>query len=314
MTRDVEIEAPACDVAHRASAGARVRPLRVGISTRALFDLEVEHDVFRTDGVDAYLRLQREREDHPLAKGAGFEVVARLLALNTPEQDPLVEVVLLSRNAPDLSLRTFMSIDRHGLAIRTGSFTSGRPLAPFIPAWGLDLFLSNEPADVEAVIAAGVAAGTLGQIPSQAPVAADGEVRIALDGDAVVFSAESDQIYARDGLEAFLRHEVENARRPMAGGPFGAFLKQLSDLRRRCLQIHGVDRIRIAIVTSRSAPAHARFIHTLRAWDAKVDEAHFVGAGSKAPLLAAFGAHIFFDDRAGHILAASAVVPAAHVP
>lgn len=296
-----------------ASAARRPRPLRIGISTRALFDLEEEHAVFLRHGVAAYVRLQLEREATLLGKGSGYEIIERLLALNPRDAAPQVEVVLLSRNSPDLSLRAFASIEAYGLTIRTGSFTGGRTLAPFIPAWGIDLFLSNEAVDVEAVIAAGGAAAKLGPVVHRRGVADDGDVRIALDGDAVIFSAESDGIFEREGLAAFLRHEAENAQTPMSGGPLRGLLKRLSELRNGCGQGEA-KRVRIALVTSRSAPAHARMVHTLRAWGTEVDEAHFVGSGDKAPVLAAFGAHIFFDDKESHILSAARVVAAGHVP
>ncbi len=173
----------------------RKAPLRIGISTRALFDLEEEHRVFEEKGVQAYVELQRQREGTILREGCAFEVVKRLLNLNEPDALPYVEVILLSRNSPDLSLRAFNSIEKFKLAIRTGSFTSGRSLAPFVPAWEIDLFLSNDAADVQAAVAAGTAAAKLSPTPQVRHEDADDEVRIAFDGDAVVFSAESDEIY-----------------------------------------------------------------------------------------------------------------------
>ena len=289
-------------------------PLRIGVSTRALFNLEAEHAVFATHGVRAYAELQRAREADSIGKGAGFAVVEKLLALNRAGQRPFVEVILLSRNSPDLSLRAFNSIARYALPIRTGSFTSGRSLGPYVGAWDIDLFLSNETDDVQVALAGGAAAARLGPSPLAAEEGPEGEVRIAFDGDAVVFSAESDLIYVERGLEAFLRHETENATKPMAGGPFGNFLKKLSMLRRVYMDGSNVSKVRIAIVTARNAPAHARVVHTLRAWGADADEAHFVGARPKAPILSAFGAHIFFDDQEKHVLAATGVVAAGLVP
>ena len=289
-------------------------PLRIGISTRALFDLEEEHSVFLSKGVQAYALLQLERESTLIGKGPGFEVVERLLRLNEPDKRPYVEVFLLSRNSPDLSLRAFNSIEAYGLGIRAGSFTSGRSLGSFISAWGVDLFLSNEVSDVHAAIWAGAAAAKLGIFPKERPEIPGDEVRIAFDGDAVVFSPESDLIYKERGLPAFLQHEKENATRPMAGGPFGEFLKKLSILRRIYMNDEGVSKVRIAIVTARNAPAHARVVHTLRAWGTPADEAHFVGNRDKAPILKALGAHIFFDDQEKHVLGASSVVASGHVP
>jgi len=269
----------------------RSKPLRIGISTRALFNLEEEHEVFVNQGVQAYSALQLSRESTLVGQGTGFEVVERLLALNVPNSKPYVEVILLSQNSPDLSLRAFKSIEHYGLAIKTGSFTSGRSLGPFIPAWDVDLFLSNEAADVQAAVSAGTAAARLGIIPQDRQEIRQGEVRIAFDGDAVVFSPESDEIYKRDGIQAFLSHERENATKPMAGGPFGNFLKKLSILRRIYLGADGVSSVRVAIVTARNAPAHERVIHTLRAWGTPADEAHFVGVREKAPILKVWGTH-----------------------
>ncbi|RUZ72529.1 5'-nucleotidase [Mesorhizobium sp. M7A.F.Ca.US.006.01.1.1] len=292
----------------------RAKPLRIGISTRALFDLEEEHRVFENYGVKSYAAMQLEREDVILRKGAGFEVVERLLALNDPGAAPYVEVILLSQNSPDLSLRAFKSIDHYGLIVKTGSFTSGRSLAPFVPAWGIDLFLSNADTDVKGAVDGGAAAARLGLAPKDRAETPQGEVRVAFDGDAVVFGPESDAIYKEQGLEAFLAHETANASNPMAGGPFGNFLHKLSALRRVFLNEGNVSKVRIALVTARNAPAHERVIRTLRAWGTPADEAHFVGSREKAPILKALGAHIFFDDQEKHVLGATAVVPAGHVP
>lgn len=297
--------------------GARIlrdAPLRIGISTRALFDLEEEHKVFVRDGVRAYADLQLKREGLMVNKGTGFEVIERLLRLNVPGEKPFVEVILLSRNSPDLSLRAFNSIQHYGLGIKTGSFTSGRPIGPYVAGWAIDLFLSNEDADVRAAVAAGAAAAKLGPPPATPIEIAEDEVRIAFDGDAVVFSDESDEIYKAKGLAAFLAHERDNARNPMSGGPFGSFLKKLSILRAIYMDERGFSKVRIAIVTARNAPAHERVVHTLRAWGTPADEAHFVGTFEKAPILKACGAHIFFDDQEKHVLGASVVVPAGHVP
>ena len=241
-------------------------PLRIGISTRALFDLEQEHRVFMEEGVHAYIEHQLQEEEEVIGQGSGFEVIKRLLALNDERHPPLVEVVLLSKNSPDLSLRAFNSIEKYGLNIKTGSFISGRSLAPFVSAWNIDLFLSGDADDVKAAVTAGTAAARLGVAPKERQEVLEDEVRIAFDGDAVVFSAESDEIYKCEGLEAFLNH------------------------------------------------AHARVVHTLRAWGTPADEAHFVGIKEKAPILKAMGAHMFFDDQQKHVEGASLVVPSGHVP
>jgi 5'-nucleotidase len=290
-------------------------PLVVGVSTRAMFDLTEEHRVFEQDGLEAYTALQRDREREPLKPGAAFEVTRRLLALNDIGSKPVVEVILLSKNSPDLSLRAFHSFEYYRLSIQHGSFISGRSLAPFAMAWNVDLFLSNDGKDVREAAAVGIAAATLGPAPSQTTNDPEDEVRFALDGDAVVFSEASDNLYKKLGLARFLEHEREHAKVPMDRGPFGkTFLPKLAQLREMFMRGDGTSRVRIAIVTARNAPAHERVIHTLRAWGTPADEAHFVGRREKFPFLRATRAHIFFDDQERHILGASGVVSAGLVP
>ena len=290
-------------------------PLVIGVSTRAMFDLEEEHAVFVQEGHEAYSRLQLARESDSLKPGPAFEVTRRLLALNSTDEPHLVEVILLSRNSPDLSLRAFRSLEHHNIAVRHGSFTSGRSVAPFVQAWNIDLFLSNDDADVRSAVAAGTAAARLGINPAPNGDDPPDEVRLALDGDAVVFSEESDMLYKSQGLEKFLAHEKENATIPMAPGPFGkTFLPKLAKLRSHFMRSDGVSRVRIAIVTARNAPAHERVIRTLREWGTPADEAHFVGRHEKAPILRATRAHIFFDDQQRHVDGASSVLPSGLVP
>lgn len=187
-------------------------PLVVGVSTRALFDLREEHQVFEDSGVESYAALQRQREKVLLPKGTGFEVVERLLSLNPVGGPALVEVVLISRNSPDLSLRAFNSVAEYGLGIKHGSFVSGRPVGPLVQAWNVDLFLSNEDVDVREAANAGTAAARLHEPPKRNAAAPTDEVRIAFDGDAVLFSAESDEIYKEQGLAAFGVRTGERAR------------------------------------------------------------------------------------------------------
>ncbi|WP_112311552.1 5'-nucleotidase [Pseudogemmobacter bohemicus] len=298
-----------------ARAYLQAHPLRIGVSTRSLFELDAEDRIFSDEGVDAYVKYQREHEEDILGEGAAFQTIKRILALNEDPASPYVEVVLMSKNSPDLSLRAFTSAKAYGLPIRHGSFTSGRSLAPYLPAWGIDLFLSNDETDVRSAAASGAASALLRKRPPDLGDALDdGELRVAFDGDAVIFGPESDAIYARSGLEQFLTHEADNAQVPMQPGPLAGFFRKLSMLRAIHMNPSRVSKVRIAVVTARNAPAHARAIHTLRSWGADADEAHFVGRNSKAPILKAMGAHIFFDDQAAHVDKASSVVPSGLVP
>lgn len=300
-----------------------VDPLIVAISSRALFDLEASHRLFEREGLEAYADFQRAHEDDLLAPGVAFPLVRKLLALNAgaPVGDdgrpaPRVEVILLSRNSSDTGLRIFNSIQHHGLAIHRAAFSSGAPPYPYIRPFGADLFLSTHAEDVTRALAAGVAAATILPAAAQAksvPAQPPNQLRIAFDGDAVLFGDESERISREAGLEAFSRNERERAREPLSGGPFRGFLDALQRLQSAFPA--GEDApIRTALVTARSAPAHERVIRTLREWNVRLDEALFLGGRAKGPFLQAFGADIFFDDSEQNIASARDHVAAGHVP
>jgi len=288
-------------------------PLTVAITSRALFDLEHSHDLYEREGVAAYQAHQRENEDAPLAPGIAFPLVRKLLALNagTPEDTPRVEVILLSRNSSDTGLRIFNSIHHHKLAISRATFTSGAPTWPYIRPFGAHLFLSANPESVRRALEHGVAAATI--LPAHAPAQRHDQLRIAFDGDAVIFGDEGERLSQEQGLAAFHDHETANAREPLSGGPFRGFLDALHRLQAAFPAGEGAP-IRTALVTARSAPAHERVIRTLREWDVRLDEALFLGGRAKGPFLETFGADIFFDDSSQNIDSARKHVAAGHVP
>jgi len=286
--------------------------LVVAITARALFDLEATHAVFEGEGLEAYATYQREREDDILEPGIAFPLVRKLLALNAgaPAEAPRVEVVLLSRNSSDTGLRIFNSIEHHGLAIARAVFTSGEPTTPYIQPFGAQLFLSANADSVRRALAEGVAAATI--LPAKAATQTHGQLRIAFDGDAVIFGDESERVSQLDGLAAFHAHESERAHEPLSGGPFRGFLAALHRLQSAFPAEDSP--IRTALVTARSAPAHKRVILTLREWGVRLDEALFLGGRDKGPFLATFGADIFFDDSRENISSARRHVAAGHVP
>jgi len=288
----------------------------------------VENEIFEKQGLDAYCKYQMEHEQDVLRPGPGFGLVRALLRLNEYSKERnLVEVVILSRNSPDTSLRIFNTIAYYGLNITRSVLASGASLAPYLSAFRTDLFLSAYEDDVQSAIDSGIAAGIIctGNTAQIIPIrpenvedrscvgrsVSDDKIRIAFDGDAVLFSEDSEVIYKEKGLVAFEENERRRAKEPMAEGPFANFLRKLSDLQR---ELGENCPIRTALVTSRSAPAHERVIRTMRAWNVRVDEAFFLGGLSKKDVLQAFGAQIFFDDQAVHTLCAAQAVPAARVP
>lgn len=288
--------------------------LVVGISSRALFDLEEENRIFDEAGVDAYTKYQIEHENDILKPGTGFALIKALLKLNEIGSDERkTEIIVMSRNNADSSLRIFNSIRHYQLDITRAALVSGAMLAPYLEAFNTDLFLSANEEDVQEAINAGVAAGIIyTQHLTYEEIKEIDQIRIAFDGDAVLFSDESERIYKSQGIEAFQANETKNARKPLPEGPFARFLKTLSAIQKAFDKNRAP--IRTALVTARNAPAHERVIRTLRAWDVRIDEAFFLGGMSKQEVLKAFGAHIYFDDQAIHTDATAEFVPSARVP
>lgn len=287
--------------------------LVIGISSRALFDLSKENKIFEEKGLEAYCEYQLSHEDEILEPGIGFSLVKGLLNLNNiVNGERKSEVIIMSRNNADTSLRIFNSIEYHGLDITRAALTSGRPLAPYLKAFSVDLFLSADEPDVQNAINSGIAAGLIYDSKTSYATQNSDEIRIAFDGDAVIFSEESEAIYQDEGLEAFWEHEKKNAKKPLPEGPFAKLLKTLSFIQKQL----GSDKnpIRTALVTARNSPTHERAIRTLRAWNIRIDEAFFLGGAPKEEVLRAFGAHIFFDDQEIHLERTSQHVPSAKVP
>ena len=283
--------------------------LVVAISSRALFDFEQENEVFEHGDDRAYMKLQLERLDLPAQPGVAFSLIKKLLAFNTPEAQ-LVEVVILSRNDPVSGMRVFRSAKHYALPIERGSFTRGQPPWRYLKPLHTNLFLSTHLSDVRAALDAGVPAAQVYPHSAHASEAHPTEVRIAFDGDAVLFSDEAERIYQSHGLSAFQQHEIDKAGLPLPDGPFRPLLTALQRL-----QNAGTPsmRVRTALVTARSAPAHERAIRTLMAWNIEVDEAMFLGGLPKGEFLREFEPDFFFDDQTGHIESAARHVPSGHV-
>ena len=287
------------------------KKLTIAISSRALFDLSESHRVYETEGVDAYSKYQIEHEDEPLGPGEAFGLVSKMLDINKSLEEPAVEVILLSRNNADSGLRIFNSIEHHELPITRAAFCGGQDPWRYVRAFECDLFLSLHTEDVRGALEQGVASASL--MPSAAAQKDSGdEIRFAFDGDAVLFSDESERVYKEQGLQAFTENEKNAAHTPMSGGPFRNFLSSLQHLQSKFPL--GECPIRTALVTARSAPAHERVVRTLREWDIFLDESLFLGGLPKGEFLKSYGADVFFDDQQVHCDSASEHVATGHVP
>ena len=281
------------------------------MSSRALFDFEEENELFEARDDRAYRDLQLKRLDEPAKPGVAFSLVKKLLAFN--EQGARVEVVILSRNDPVSGMRVFKSAQHYGLKIERGVFTRGTSPYRYLKPLAAHLFLSANQSDVDAALQAGFPAARVLPKSPRASLSHPDEVRIAFDGDAVLFSDEAEQIYQSGGLDAFQAHEVSRASSPLPAGPFKPLLMALHRLQQEAASNENSMKIRTALVTARSAPAHERAIRTLMDWNIEIDEAMFLGGLSKGGFLKEFEPDFFFDDQIGHIESAVQHVPAGHV-
>lgn len=292
----------------------------VGVASSAVFDLRDSDAVFRRDGEAEYRKFQRENINNPFPKGIAFPFIKRILSLNnlSDENDPLVEVVLLSRNDPDTGLRAMRTIEHYGLGMTRAIFTQGRSPYEYIPALNIALFLSGNKPDVDAAILAKYPAGQVLD-SNYVDNEEDQALRIAFDFDGVLAGDESESIYQSGGMSEFHAHEVLNVMEPHNPGPLKEFLVRISKIqaveeKHKELNPGYENRLRVSIVTARNAPSHERALKTLESWGVHANDAFFLGGIDKGKVLAVLKPHIFFDDQPAHLKSTSAVAPSVHIP
>ena len=286
--------------------------LVVGISSRALFDLSDSHQIFENEGIEAYREYQIQNENEVLEPGDAFNLVTKILKINNFYKfNDRIEVILLSRNTADTGLRVFNSIEAHNLNITRAVFCGGESPYKYVKAFGVDLFLSSSKDDVKMAIENNVPSARIISTKASKKMKADNILKIAFDGDSVIFSDESEKVFEEEGLKAFLDNERKK-KSMLKAGPFKSFLVELNKLQSELDS--ETSPIRTALVTARSAPSHKRVIKTLRKWGVRIDESLFLGGMNKTEFLQSFEADIFFDDQQKNINDASAKVTAAHVP
>ncbi|MDO5769702.1 MAG: 5'-nucleotidase [Psychrobacter sp.] len=305
--------------------------LIVAISATALFDLSESEDYLASlteqdpqSAVEKFREYMKANEEEPLAIGAGYPLIEALLNLNGCGQSstsdynanaPLVEVVIISKSSPDTGIRVLNAIRRRGLCITRSAFISGSPVADYIADFKVDLFLTTNREDAQQVADAAICAcAILDATPVNTYELDTDQLRIAFDGDAVLFDDSGELLYKQKGLKAFHDREERMSNLPIEKGPYADLLIKLSHLQKRLPITLTKSPICIALVTARNAPADLRAIKTLRQWGVNVDMAFFLGGLEKTSVLKSFAPHIFFDDSIQHINAARYAVPSALVP
>ncbi len=287
--------------------------LTVAVSARSLFDLEESNAVFRQEGLAAFLKHLTDHADEPLPRGPAFPIVKALLDLNARYSEPVVRVITVSSIHPKAGLRVLKSVEHHGLDIKRTSFTGGADIVPYLKAYNVDLFLSRSEDDTQRAIDNHIAAALMYDWPKGREIAeSGGKIRIALDGDAVVFDGSSEAIYKKDGLEVFAEHEKQKAHVPLADGPFASLLRWIQYIQN---EADPEDRpFYLGLITARGGKAQERVLRTFEAKAIEFDEIHFLSGYEKSKILEAFGCHIYFDDQHIHVDPASKLVPSARVP
>ncbi len=295
--------------------------LVVGVASSAVFNLTESDRVFRSEGEEGYRAFQEKHLNDPLPRGIAFPFIKRLLSLNDlsiNNLDPLVEVILLSRNDPDTGLRVMKTIAHYGLNTTRAIFMQGKSPYEYIPALNISLFLSSNKADVDAAINAGYPAGQALDSKFEDDEE-DRMLRIAFDFDGVVAGDESEAVMQHSGLSDSHEHEVKNVMQPHNPGPLKNFLVRMANIQ-SVEEVYKTNhsgysnRLRISIVTSRNAPSHERALKTLKSWGVMANDAFFLGGIEKSKVLKTLRPHIFFDDQSGHLTRASSIVPSIHIP
>ncbi len=297
--------------------------LVIGVASSAMFDLSKSDAVFKRKGEKEYRKYQEKNLDVALPKGIAFSFVKRLLSLNNlstdPVGDPLVEVVLLSKNDPDTGLRVMKSIQHYGLGMTRAVFMQGKAPYEYIPALNISLFLSGNKSDVESAIRMKFPAG---HVMNSSVIDDEGDdgLRIAFDFDGVLADDESETVMqTTKDLKQFHAHEVLNVLQPHNPGPLQQFLIRISAIQyaeeqRKKKDPTYVNRLRVSIVTARNAPSHERALNTLKSWGVMANDGFFLGGIEKGKVLAILRPHIFFDDQSGHLESAAKVAPSVHIP
>ncbi|XP_018599409.1 cytosolic 5'-nucleotidase 1A-like [Scleropages formosus] len=295
----------------------------IAVSSRTLFDMTSERKIFKQQGLEKYVAHQQEHEDEPLKPGAAFPFVKAVMSVNArlralyPDSEELFDIVLMTNNHAQVGVRLINSINHYDLTIERFCMTGGKSPIGYLKAYMTNLYLSKDSKKVQEAIGEGIAAAIM-FTPDMEVELSDTQLRVAFDGDAVLFSDESEIIVKQHGLDTFFEHEKRFENKPLAQGPLKCFLEALGKLQRKFYAKN--ERlncpIRTYLVTARSAASSgARVLKTLRSWGLEIDEALFLAGAPKGPLLQKIRPHIFFDDQMFHIEGAMELgTISAHVP
>uniref|UniRef100_A0A8C6R1S9 5'-nucleotidase, cytosolic IB n=1 Tax=Nannospalax galili TaxID=1026970 RepID=A0A8C6R1S9_NANGA len=308
---------------------ARPRPpkpkhaITIAVSSRALFNMVDDRKIYEDEGLEKYMEYQLTNENVILTPGPAFRFVKALQHVNSrlrelyPEEQDLFDIVLMTNNHAQVGVRLINSVNHYGLLIDRFCLTGGKSPIGYLKAYLTNLYLSADSEKVQEAIKEGIASATM-FAGAKDMAYCDKQLRVAFDGDAVLFSDESEHIAKEHGLDKFFQHETLFENKPLAQGPLKGFLEDLGKLQKK---FYAKDErllcpLRTYLVTARSAASSgARVLKTLRRWGLEIDEALFLAGAPKGPILVKIRPHIFFDDQMFHIESAQKFgTTTAHVP
>nr|XP_012805394.1 cytosolic 5'-nucleotidase 1B isoform X2 [Jaculus jaculus] len=297
--------------------------ITVAVSSRALFNMVDDRKIYEEEGLEKYMEYQLSNENVILTPGPAFRFVKALQHVNSrlrdlyPNEQELFDIVLMTNNHAQVGVRLINSVNHYGLLIDRFCLTGGKSPIGYLKAYLTNLYLSADSDKVQEAIQEGIASATM-FTASKDIAYCDTQLRVAFDGDAVLFSDESEYIAKEHGLDKFFQHETLFENKPLAQGPLKSFLEDLGKLQKK---FYAKDErllcpIRTYLVTARSAASSgARVLKTLRRWGLEIDEALFLAGAPKGPILVKIRPHIFFDDQMFHIESAQKFgTISAHVP
>ncbi|XP_025310376.1 cytosolic 5'-nucleotidase 1B isoform X3 [Canis lupus familiaris] len=297
--------------------------ITIAVSSRALFNMMDARKIYEEEGLEKYMEYQLNNENVILTPGPAFRFVKALQHVNArlrelyPNEQDLFDIVLMTNNHAQVGVRLINSVNHYGLLIDRFCLTGGKSPIGYLKAYLTNLYLSADSEKVQEAIQEGIASATMFD-GAKDMAYCDTQLRVAFDGDAVLFSDESEHIAKEYGLDKFFQHETLFENKPLAQGPLKGFLEDLGRLQKK---FYAKDErllcpIRTYLVTARSAASSgARVLKTLRRWGLEIDEALFLAGAPKGPILVKIRPHIFFDDHMFHIEGAQKLgTISAHVP
>ncbi|XP_032286043.1 cytosolic 5'-nucleotidase 1B isoform X1 [Phoca vitulina] len=297
--------------------------ITIAVSSRALFNMVDGRKIYEEEGLEKYMEYQLNNENVILTPGPAFRFVKALQHVNArlrelyPNEQDLFDIVLMTNNHAQVGVRLINSVNHYGLLIDRFCLTGGKSPIGYLKAYLTNLYLSADSEKVQEAIQEGIASATMFD-GAKDMAYCDTQLRVAFDGDAVLFSDESEHIAKEHGLDKFFQHETMFENKPLAQGPLKGFLEDLGRLQKK---FYAKDErllcpIRTYLVTARSAASSgARVLKTLRRWGLEIDEALFLAGAPKGPILVKIRPHIFFDDHMFHIEGAQKFgTITAHVP